>query len=332
MKYEHILVPLDGTKFAESVLPHAVLLAHKFGAVCHLMRAVPEYSYAPIGVLYPGAVPLGMVQVESPATRTARDLASAKDYLDEVQERLASQGVKSTKTVLQGVAEKTIVEFAEEKSLDLILIASHQRSGLSRLLAPNTSTVVSIEATCPVMVIRGTQGESPFGELTLVHQLEEYIQPLVIGLSKTVSCPEEMVQRAIPKAITMLLTAVAEKRHRGPRLKQLFEQARTYSSVAVEPAAYLRRVQEEPPLKLVSYLFHERGAWAASTLAQDVDGLETDQSLGLLAALSPLVLTYLEGQAKHGSTLRATIEEEMERATPEVQEVVEKTSHIVGSV
>ena len=331
MSYRNIIVPLDGTPFAETLLPHAIDLCQKFQAECHLIQAIPENWYAPQGVVYPGAVPLGMIATEDPTERRQRDIQRASDYLAEIQERLDSQGLKTTKPVVLGVAEDEILKHQNTVQADLILVTSHQRTGLSRLLAPNTATVISIQAECPVMTIRGTEDQSAFGELSLSRRIQEALTPSTADLADALSCAEETIRRALPRAVGMLLAAVAENRHRGPKLAELFRLTEHYPSAQGDLTTYLKQFPDEPPLKLVSQMFHERGAWAASALAQDVEGLETDQSLGLLAILTPIVLVQLKNLAEPTSELRTMIREQLSQTTPDVQESAQKTSRIVAS-
>ena len=122
--FEHILVPLDGSRLAEMVLPHLVALAPTFESRVTLLRVVEQ---EPSG------------QMRSVDPMVAHLARQAKAYLDEQATRLAEVGLETETALLEGQAADRIVEYARSNDADLILLSSHGRSGLSRW---NISSVV----------------------------------------------------------------------------------------------------------------------------------------------------------------------------------------------
>lgn len=86
---------------------------------------------------------------------TKRAVARSADKLGELALRLGKHGVKVTTEVATGEAKPAILKAAADT--DLIVIATHGRSGLSRILLGSTAEAVIREATCPVLVIRRPQ-------------------------------------------------------------------------------------------------------------------------------------------------------------------------------
>jgi nucleotide-binding universal stress UspA family protein len=139
--FEHILVPLDGSSFAECALPHAMGVGHALGARVTLLRVAERSG--------------------DPAIRRAVDpvewsvyLAEARAYLDEVVDRLRASDVQAEGELLEGDPAQRIIDFATGQKVGLIVISTHGQSGLS---AWNLSSVVQkviVKAPAPVIIVR----------------------------------------------------------------------------------------------------------------------------------------------------------------------------------
>lgn len=151
--YRHILVPLNGSDFSERVLPHALNICKLNGASCHLLRVIPPSLYPPTGLLWGGAVPLYYPALPDKSERRQTQERSAERYLSRIASEFEAEGVRCSSDVVYGELMDAVLSEAEHHRVDLILVASHQRQGLHRLIAPNTSTELSLKAHCPVMVI-----------------------------------------------------------------------------------------------------------------------------------------------------------------------------------
>ncbi len=89
------------------------------------------------------------------ATAIMRQQAEA--YLREVVHKRIDSGVRMLTVVASGQAAECILRFAGEQSIDLIVMATHGRTGLRRLAFGSVTEDVLHDATCPVVVIRPPQ-------------------------------------------------------------------------------------------------------------------------------------------------------------------------------
>jgi nucleotide-binding universal stress UspA family protein len=157
--YQRLLVALDGSTAAERVLEHAEALASAFGSTITLVRATVSTEMvlaqeAPgnggIGQLtpVPPVDPLPVVQAEESA---------AADYLERVANRLKQRGLQVITEHIDGLPNQVIVERAEALNIDLILMTTHGRSGLGRMVFGSTADSVLRHARCPVLLVRVTE-------------------------------------------------------------------------------------------------------------------------------------------------------------------------------
>ena len=138
MKLRKILVPLDGSPLAESALGEGIQLAGAGGALV-LLRA----AEAP------------RVAVGDPVVAQVAVVREAEAYLDAVAERARAAGVADVETaVWYGPAGESIVEAARTRDIDLIVMSSHGRSGLGRMIFGSVAESVMRGTTTPVLIIR----------------------------------------------------------------------------------------------------------------------------------------------------------------------------------
>jgi len=157
--YRRILVPLDGSERSEAALPHAVALARQFGGRLLLYRAIESPMPAGVAVPPPG-MPIPALPAVDPVQlqREARD-AVARD-LERHSLHLREQGVEATTYVgEESDVAAQIVEIAREEAIDLIVMATHGRTGLGRLLFGSVAESVLRHATTPVLLIRTRESE-----------------------------------------------------------------------------------------------------------------------------------------------------------------------------
>ena len=147
MKLDKILVPLDGSPLGEAALAPAVSLAGT-GTTVMLIRAAEAHTML-------GADPTdAQVQV----------VREAEEYLAEVSARLKRQGVKNVQTsVWYGPAAAAIVDAARLRRADLIVMSTHGRSGLGRLILGSVAESVLRGTMTPIMLLRsdGAPLEAP---------------------------------------------------------------------------------------------------------------------------------------------------------------------------
>jgi nucleotide-binding universal stress UspA family protein len=141
MKLDTILVPLDGSTLAESALPVAVDLARTADAHVILLRAAVAHTY-------PGHDP---VEAQLSVVR------EADTYLADVAARMRALGARNvTCSSWYGEAASAIIEAAAFNHADLIVMTTHGRTGLGRLVMGSVAESVLRGTTTPILVLRET--------------------------------------------------------------------------------------------------------------------------------------------------------------------------------
>ena len=148
--YQKILVPLDGSKLAECALPHVEEIATSCGSQEVVLvsvteriqgyRPVTDYSQPSEQRLVPEAV--------------GKKWQQAQKYLNRIAKGLEGKGVKIQTEVLMGAPAQEITIYAEHTGCDLIVMASHGRSGPSRWTHGSVADKVFRAACLPIMMIR----------------------------------------------------------------------------------------------------------------------------------------------------------------------------------
>lgn len=156
--YKKILVPLDGSKLAEGVVPHVQDLARRYGSEVILMQVVPPLSKL---VMETEAVAMGEARAgPEAATAVAKaERESAHAYLEGVAKRLRAEGIQVRAEILTGEAGDAVVTHAHSELVDLIAMSTHGRSGLGRLVYGSVADHVLRHAGAPVLLIRSGRAE-----------------------------------------------------------------------------------------------------------------------------------------------------------------------------
>jgi nucleotide-binding universal stress UspA family protein len=144
--YRKILVPLDGSQRAEAILPHVEDLANRFKSEVFLVQ-----------VLEPVPATLGLADPVPPVIDQAlmdRLYKDSRSYLEKIQARLRKRGVTAHVRLLVGQVVPSIVDIAEREKVDLVAIASHGRSGLSRFYYGSVAAGVLHRIERPLLIIR----------------------------------------------------------------------------------------------------------------------------------------------------------------------------------
>ena len=144
--YERVLVPLDGSRLAEGILPFLLQIASPLD-----LEVVLTYVVQPIA---PQAV-------EGTRHFTVYDMAArlkeAREYLAAVAVNLREGGVRVTTDVRHGQPVTEIVAAARETGAGLIAMTTHGRTGFGRLLFGSVAEAVLRQAEIPVLMMRLTE-------------------------------------------------------------------------------------------------------------------------------------------------------------------------------
>lgn len=146
--FKKILVPLDGTPNAERALDAVKAVDREFESDVILLLVSPSEG-ALMTTLAEGFGASGSAAAALERGRTLQDLG--RGYLESVRANLGDDSWSSD--VRQGDPSATIVEVAHELDVDLIIMASHTRSGLSRILMGSVAEEVLRHAQRPVLVV-----------------------------------------------------------------------------------------------------------------------------------------------------------------------------------
>lgn len=149
--FERILVPLDGSELAETVLPHARELAARFQSELILLQVI-ESSPRMLGESNSPAIPQESTEVVR--HEHARTMKEASDYLDSVATGLAGQSFESHREVIAGQPGETILSYAQDANVSLICLSSHGRGGVGRLVFGSIADHVIQNSTIPVLLLR----------------------------------------------------------------------------------------------------------------------------------------------------------------------------------
>ena len=146
--YQKIMVPLDGSELAECVLPHVETIA-KAGGVRNVVfvRAVEPFSLSPVR----GEPSFTEEQIKEIDSKT---LAAAKNYLDQLVSRVDYGSVKVQSEVVTGRAAESLADYATKNEVDLIIIATHGRSGISRWVWGSIADRILHSSCVPILMVR----------------------------------------------------------------------------------------------------------------------------------------------------------------------------------
>ncbi len=147
--YKTILVPLDGSKLAESILPHVEELARLFGSTIVLLEVLelPHLVGLPKGDIYDALPQMTPAEV-------SHHLDAVRRYLDEVATRLAEKGIAARSLVEYGPVVVTIMRAARQEEAGLIAMASHGRGGMADVYYGSVAAGVLQRIDRPLLIVR----------------------------------------------------------------------------------------------------------------------------------------------------------------------------------
>ena len=144
--FKRILVPLDGSRLAQDVLPLLTQIAGPLDLELTLLRVL---------------VPIPPVVAEGTRDVTVEDIPTrfkvAHAYLAPIATALAASGVRVTTEVRRGEPVTEILDAAKKANADLIAMTTHGRTGLGRLVFGSVAEAVLRQSDVPVFLVRGTK-------------------------------------------------------------------------------------------------------------------------------------------------------------------------------
>lgn len=140
--FNKILVPLDGSVLAESILPQAIAVAEPSGAMIVLFLVLEPMDK--------GVRETMGNDLASKLDEVNKD--EATEYLAKISGDLKRQGLKAEAVTVSGKPADAIIEYTGTHAVDLIIMATHGRSGLSRWAFGSVTDKVLHQSSVPVLV------------------------------------------------------------------------------------------------------------------------------------------------------------------------------------
>jgi len=154
--YKKIMVPLDGSELAECVLPHV----DGFVTGCQVetiifVRVIEFTGYLlSSDTVSPPSPHYYKYMQENAKVMEEERRSSAERYLKRVKNRVKQGGIKYKTDVLIGKVADSLVDYVDANKIDLVLIATHGRSGVSRWVRGSIADRVLRSSRAPVLMVR----------------------------------------------------------------------------------------------------------------------------------------------------------------------------------
>lgn len=146
--YDKILVATDGSSLSKKAVGSAISLAALTGASLVALKVVPRYPQS----YFEGGLALQAAEVSRIEKQWADE---GQAVVDEVKKLAELQGVKTRSlTVKSDIVSETVIATAKKHKCDLIVMASHGRKGVKRLLLGSETNQVLTHSHIPVLVLR----------------------------------------------------------------------------------------------------------------------------------------------------------------------------------
>ena len=237
--YRKILVPLDGSKLAEQVLPYARLLGKALGSQIELLRV---------------GGPIPSTQLDAAASGATLEQATdsirrkTQDYLERTATFLHDTGLEVSCSTLEGSPASHIVSEAEREPATLVAMTTHGRSGITRWVLGSITEKVLQATTTPLLVIRAQEQKDFTVEVNIkkvVVPLDgspraEQVLPHMMALAKALAAQVTLV-RVTPSAAEYFQN-VGDPSYTGYPMTHYADLAKKVDEGALN---YLRRVSRD---------------------------------------------------------------------------------------
>ncbi|RJQ39026.1 MAG: universal stress protein [Nitrospiraceae bacterium] len=145
LEFKNILVATDGSRYSNAAAAEALGIAKRCGSGLIVISVVPSESSSPFDIVH-SEMQKGLIADE--------ELKAAEDNIRKVKDPAEKEGIKTIGLVYSGRPYEAIIEAAKEKKADLIVVGSHGRTALARLLMGSVTERVIGTAECAVLVVK----------------------------------------------------------------------------------------------------------------------------------------------------------------------------------
>lgn len=311
-----ILLPLDGSSFSEHALGAALDLARRLGGRLHLVHV----HEAPAQL--PGDA---SVMVEAQLGPVLR--AQEEDYLRTIAERCVAAGVTPRTALLRGSVATAIAGYIQDAAIDLVVMTTHGRGGISRAWVGSVADAVVRRAAVPVILLRPHDGAQQAEPLCCQHVLvtldgsplaEGVLEP--VGTLAKVFGPRLTLFRVVaPLQVSADPAGPAVLTQDPAAIQRAVEGAQAYlehiaaplraAGLAVETAAQVHSV---PAVAILDYAAthavdtiamatHGRGGWSRVALGSVADKVMRGTLMPVLLYRPPAALGEHEKPVRAGA-------------------------------
>ena len=145
--YNKLLVPLDGSELGECVLGHLKIIAQG----CKVPEVILLHVIEPLSAQTISA--LAQAGADT-ITRVEQDIKNeAEKYMRDVTNRVVSDGINAIPVLVEGNASEEILKYATDYNIDMIIMSTHGRSGISRFFMGSVATRVLNHSRVPVLIV-----------------------------------------------------------------------------------------------------------------------------------------------------------------------------------
>ncbi|MDD5207394.1 MAG: universal stress protein [Desulfobacterales bacterium] len=153
--YNRIMVPLDGSELAECVLPHVESIVRNCSTAHVTFIRVVEPLHIPTSPEADGSTVSSTWDAQHLRNNVdSENMAIAEEYVTRVAARNRYPGAGVEARVIMGKTAETLADYAQQHGIDLIVIATHGLSGISRWIWGSTADRVLRAACVPVLIVR----------------------------------------------------------------------------------------------------------------------------------------------------------------------------------
>jgi len=151
--YKKIMVPLDGSELAECVFPHLEAIVKG----CRSPEVIVVQAVEPLSVPY-GREVAQFTSLEQVKAFETHQKVEAEKYLKGIVARLRKAGVNARADLVYGKAGETLSDYVPKNKIDLVIIATHGRSGVSRWVWGSVADRLIHSINVPVLMVRASEG------------------------------------------------------------------------------------------------------------------------------------------------------------------------------
>lgn len=278
--YQHLLVPIDGSRLSNATVEQAVAYARSTRAQLTFLYAQPDYAATDEGALMHASAPAVFVEA---ATGNARVLLAKA----EAAAKAAGVVARSVAVISDRPHEATL-DAASAHGCDLIFMASHGRRGLKGVLLGSVTQRVLQQTTLPVLVASVEHNKPASDEqraMAIIKDEHRSLAAVVHGLQRMVGEDSQSADPALLRAMLFYIENFSERLHHPKEESHLFARLRERTS---ECDAVIAALTAE----------HRAGAALFERL-RAVAAAHSNSDSGSRGALRAAVAEFTEAQWRH---------------------------------